>query len=647
MDGTVAQPDAEGGSTPFDASTSDGSPPEASPLADGSSEGAVDAAAVDAAEGGSACNRGIGAVGIVGCPCASPGVLACAGNAQKVSVVCSGGVWTYASACPSGQNCNSTVGTDQGTCANIDPSCADAGIGGDFCSAATTVAQCSPDLISHAPLQTCTIEGCEAGAPPDNHCNISSCEAGVCTNVCVPGTTRCASGTRVESCDAVGHWQPSDCPYACIGAAVGVVGGTCGGVCVPGAACTTPCLGGTPGAGTCNDQGACVATDATCNPACHGDGDCAGSQFCWQGACVTIKAVSVGGGSSCALASSGAVQCWGFNNIGTLGNNSTTRSPTPVPVFGLSSGVTAISIGQWQVCALTTGDAVLCWGSNNSGELGIGSTAMSSLVPAKVTGLPAGIASIAAGPFETCAITSQGDLWCWGGNGALGTGTSVKSSNVPVDISRAGYVSGVAIGYGHVCALNGPNAASCWGGGSGYLAGALANGTAFSYDVPYPATNVPAPPDGVTAVTAGESDTCFLTISGQVLCSGFNQYGEIGNGTTKTALAPVPVSVLTSGVTAISAANYSTCALTTAGAVYCWGGNGGEILGNDSSASSDVPVPLAGLSSGVASIALAPGYGCVVTTAGRVKCWGGEGDGALGNGATDGVSPTPVDVVEP
>ena len=128
-----------------------------------------------------------------------------------------------------------------------------------------------------------------------------------------------------------------------------------------------------------------------------------------------------------------------------LGNNSTTQSNAPVQVkgmggTGLLSGIVSIAAGTYYTCAVSATGAVYCWGQNNSGQLGNNSTTQSN-VPVQVkgvggTGLLSGIVSIAAGDYHTCALSTTGALYCWGWNpyGQLGN-NSTMSSYVPVQVT--------------------------------------------------------------------------------------------------------------------------------------------------------------------------------------------------------------------
>jgi alpha-tubulin suppressor-like RCC1 family protein len=398
-----------------------------------------------------------------------------------------------------------------------------------------------------------------------------------------------------------------------------------------------------------------------------------------------VIAVASGQSTTCALTSAGALACWGGNSTGLLGNGSTIPSKVPVGVVGLGSGVAAVSVGDGHACAVTAAGAMKCWGSNAKGQLGDGSV-IGSLVPIDVAGLGSGVASISAGHGDTCAVTSVGGVKCWGANdsGQLGNGSTIGSPT-PIDVASLGSgivsvstaeshacavrssgivtcwgdnfwgelglvrpassatpvdvlglspgVASLSAGNTHTCAVTSAGAAGCWGSNSDAQLG--------SYAVP--GSSVPLGVlglgSGILSVGSGWEHTCAVTVGGAVECWGKNQDGSLGNGTTNPSVLPVAAVGLGSGVTAVSSGDGVTCALTSAGAVECWGNNA---VGNGVVGPSYVPVGVVGLGSGVVAISTGDYFACALTTAGAVKCWGYGALGGNGNGAP---STTPLDVV--
>ena len=339
-----------------------------------------------------------------------------------------------------------------------------------------------------------------------------------------------------------------------------------------------------------------------------------------------FAAVVAGEFHTCALTTGGAVWCWGDNPYGQLGDGTTTQRMTPVAVK-LEADIVAIAAGADHTCALTTGGAVTCWGGNWDGQLGDGTTS-NHLDPVAVSGLGSGVAAIAAGGDHTCALTTAGAVMCWGTNydGQLGDGTTDER---PTPVAVQGLESGVvaiAAGLMHTCALTTSGAAKCWG--TNYT-GQLGDGTIDTRLTPAAVSGLGG---GAAAIAAGGYHTCALLDGGAARCWGGNRDGQLGDGTTDDRLTPTPVSGLSSGVAAIAAGAYHTCALLNGGAVRCWGSNQYGQLGDATTGDRLLtPAAVRGLGSGVAAIAAGDDHTCVLTTGGAVKCWGSNEYGQLGN----------------
>ena len=374
-----------------------------------------------------------------------------------------------------------------------------------------------------------------------------------------------------------------------------------------------------------------------------------------------VQAIAAGSFHACALVAEGAVKCWGLNFFGQLGDGATVDRWSPTTVGGLDNGIMAITPGEAHTCVLGAGGGIKCWGRNNFGQLGDGTTT-DRWMPANVNGL-SGVQAIAAGGLHTCALLADGTVTCWGNNsfGQLG------------DLSGLSEVQTIAAGQNHTCALTTDGAVTCWGadhsgqlgelgGLSGVQAiaagtvhtcavvtggnvkcwgdngnGQLGDGTTTGHTVPESVSGL----SEVQAVTAGQVHTCALTTDGAVKCWGNNVYGQLGDGTTLAIrTTPVYVSGLSDSVQAITAGAHHTCALVIGGTVECWGENVYGQLGDGTTTNRWTPVVVNGLS-GVHAIAAGANFTCALTDEGGTKCWGGNRDGQLG------VNPgwEPVDVV--
>lgn len=183
----------------------------------------------------------------------------------------------------------------------------------------------------------------------------------------------------------------------------------------------------------------------------------------------------------------GALQCWGQNGHGQLGDGTTTYKSLPTPVTSLASGVTAVSGGVYHTCAVASGGAK-CWGQNAYGQLGDGTTSTGyntpSSVPTDVSTLATGVVTFDAGDHFTCALTSGGAAYCWGQNlaGEIGDGSNGINKPLPTLVSgMTSGVKGIAAGGAHTCAVDSAGAVKCWG--SNYY-GQLGDGTTTTHHLP-------------------------------------------------------------------------------------------------------------------------------------------------------------------
>ncbi|MCV6636308.1 choice-of-anchor D domain-containing protein [Candidatus Albibeggiatoa sp. nov. NOAA] len=349
-----------------------------------------------------------------------------------------------------------------------------------------------------------------------------------------------------------------------------------------------------------------------------------------------VAQISGGNEHTCALLNTGGVQCWGKNDNGELGDGTTTQRLTPVDVVGLSGSVTAISLGSGHTCALLSTGGVQCWGNNGNGQLGNGTTTHSS-TPVDVTGLSSGVTALGVGQNNSCAV-HNGGVKCWGNNygGKLGDGT-IATRYTPVDVENLGGGSGViavSAGIFHSCALLDTGEVKCWGAiyGHTYLGDGSTTGSKTPVDVNLGISAI--------AIDASRSHSCALLDTGGVKCWGSNSNGQLGDGASGIdRLTPVNVNGLTSGVIAIGLSKNRSCALLNTGGVKCWGASYDEIPDN-----------LVGISNSVTAIdsGVDNYHSCLLLDTNRVQCWGNNGNGKLGNNTTaDSFVPVHVMILFP
>lgn len=343
------------------------------------------------------------------------------------------------------------------------------------------------------------------------------------------------------------------------------------------------------------------------------------------------------GDSSCATTSGGKVVCWGMNLRGQLGSGSTGpwARETPVEVVGLPAPARDVAVGLAHACALLTDGSVRCWGANGSGQLGDGTTT-DRLTPVRATGVPTTARELVAGRLSTCALTQDGQSWCWGLNvaGQLGDGsTQDRTTAVRTQITEA--VARLTMGDTHTCAVTSTGRASCWGGN---WSGQTGHGTQDPV-VPLPREVTALGP--VTSLATGAHHTCALGADGAVSCWGDDWRGQLGNGRRgHTMTTPTPLT-LPERLTSLAGSGNHTCGLTGTGQAVCWGenGSGQAVPGAPEQA---VPGVVAQAPAGLTTVSAGRTTTCALTAGGTPWCWGLGGQGQTGSGDLWDSSPQPV-----
>jgi alpha-tubulin suppressor-like RCC1 family protein len=228
--------------------------------------------------------------------------------------------------------------------------------------------------------------------------------------------------------------------------------------------------------------------------------------------------------------------CWGSNRKGKLGNNSTTNSPAPVAVLGLTDAVQIALGADYYSCARRSSGQVVCWGDNVYGQLGV-TVIADSPVPVAVPGISDAV-DLGLGAAHSCVRRASGQVVCWGNNseGQLGTGSSDASSSTPSPVSNLSDGAAIALGGTFSCAVRTYGAVACWGSGG---IGTLGNDATDASRVPVTATGLTDAVD----IALGSVHACALKRSGHIACWGYNGSGQLGYVTLPRSESPTPLDV--------------------------------------------------------------------------------------------------------
>jgi alpha-tubulin suppressor-like RCC1 family protein len=320
------------------------------------------------------------------------------------------------------------------------------------------------------------------------------------------------------------------------------------------------------------------------------------------------------------------VKCWGHGSNGQLGyanknNLGDDEFPNDLPDVNVGGEVVEVSAGGSHTCARLLNGKVRCWGAGTLGQLGYGNIASvgDDEHPASAGDVLLGAAakSLSAGIGHTCALTAADAVRCWGsaGSGQLGYGNTLTIGNdehpstagdvllIPQGLPATLKVTKVAASF-FSCALFEDGHVLCWGDNThGQLGQGHTN--AIGNDE-YPSTQPPIDlPGPAIDVSVADNHACALLATGEGICWGYNAFGQLGYGHTDNVgddEVPSSVGVLSLGapVKQLEAGGNSTCALLETNEVYCWGANfDGELgyghtnnMGDDEAPTASGPVQI-------------------------------------------------------
>ncbi|MDC0056496.1 hypothetical protein OAJ94_05540, partial [Deltaproteobacteria bacterium] len=355
---------------------------------------------------------------------------------------------------------------------------------------------------------------------------------------------------------------------------------------------------------------------------------------------------------NCAIQMNETLRCWGSNYWGALGSqqHSNPHYPTPQYNVELPQGTVplAVSAAYGYSCAIVDNGSneAYCWGKGDNGELGNGNLS-SSNVPGNKVVLPSGAnpVYISSSDDHSCVVSDDGDIYCWGQNnyGQLGNGSQGGYSSIPTIVNSGVDFKSVSAGYEYSCAISTDGGLYCWGNNNH---GQLGDGTYNQRTSPVQITSGPTSSIW-KEVAVSESHTCAISSSDKIYCWGLNHDGQLGDGTTVDANNPQLVN-MPAGTTAVSVSVGSlsfTCGVLENHSTYCWGRNSRGYLGDGSWQDSHTPIAI-DLPSGSEVVEISSGreHSCILLTNDQIMCWGFGNGGALGTGNYDD-SPSPKYVV--
>lgn len=399
------------------------------------------------------------------------------------------------------------------------------------------------------------------------------------------------------------------------------------------------------------DQSCCTANKCTGALICG-----ASDKICKS----CVKALSLGRDHGCVLKEDASLWCWGSGKYGALGvineNGQMPLTAAKARQVTTSAGTSFKSVGAggYHTCAIDTNDLVWCWGQNSTNQTGSANPPQLTSTPVKVDINGQKAKTVTGGYGHSCAILDDDTLWCWGANEGGQLGRTVSSpSQTPSQVGLSSFkVKDISLGDNHSCAVTLEGDVYCWGsenncapnGDCGNKLGdgsatAAAPGTLIRVAGPEGSTYL----SGIAKVGAGKNFTCAQTEAGELYCWGDARYGQMGDGTSKKTAPSHKLPTLVPGlggqVSQMAVGPGNICVITTDGKVWCWGENNwGQVANGTKDPQSDaidpdgvsIPNNITGLSTNGWLIGVGGNHSCAATKDKAIWCWGGNKEGQLG-----------------
>jgi alpha-tubulin suppressor-like RCC1 family protein len=386
---------------------------------------------------------------------------------------------------------------------------------------------------------------------------------------------------------------------------------------------------------------------------------------------ISFVSLNAGYSHTCGLAVDGQSYCWGSNAYAQLGGGPKTPLLDHLFPLAVTGGVTLTALfpGGLHTCALDAAGTAYCWGANQYGQLATDpGHAQETCRSLPCVSSPTATSNalqfliIAAGMGHTCALTGAGTVYCWGDNhdGQLGDDSIGPVTSSPTRVKAPNGVTFVALGAGqrHTCALSADGQAYCWGQNNwGQVGPAAKDACVGEGGITDPCSKTPVlAGEGLTFVTIGGGwgHTCALVADGATYCWGYDGSGQLGvepdSVTTECPFLPSShrcslQAVRVSGdlaLVALAVGGTHNCGLLASGEAYCWGGHLVGQLGDCSVRDySSLPRPVCGHHRYV-TLSAGSGHTCAIALDHRGYCWGPNDSGQLGSGTLTAFGPVPV-----